>query len=215
MYNLSLEHIVKKVLNESLSTPAYHFTEFYRFYKMVDYDYIMLSPIERDKGGNKDDILSRNGRYDYYMSATRQRNSNVGYPGNIGGFDVRLTLNSDAFNSNLHSMPINFFYNPKGKETDKQRYTNMPDRDMWKYHHDVESEDRVYSNQRYLHDLSKWILRVDILIPPILTLRTRNEIYDILNSKIGDRVFLYRRVEDFDFQKNEIKDTSELTVKNF
>ena len=87
---------------------VYHFTTFKSFYDMVDKDVIQFSLA----GGLSDKYL--NGTYGngakYFLSTTRVRDGRFGYS---QGLNVRLEINSDAFNSNFSAGPVDFFYKSK------------------------------------------------------------------------------------------------------
>ncbi len=200
---INFENIVKKVLNESLSQMAYHFTNIYHLHKMIDTNKIRFSEVER---GLNVDRLSKNNKYQYFLSTTRQRNNQVGYQHYLE-LDVRLTLNTDIINNKLHSEPVNFYYDSADKESSKQYYLNPNVRENDRIHqHSVESEDRIFSNVKYLYGVSDFINRIDILYNSEVygTKKYKEMLYDILNSNVGDRVYVYDNDKDFNFQTNNV-----------
>ena len=197
------KNIVKKVLDESLSRMAYHFTNIYHLHKMIDTNKIRFSEVER---GLNVDRLSKNNKYQYFLSTTRQKNNQVGYQHYLE-LDVRLTLNTDIINNKLHSEPVNFYYDSADKESSKQYYLNPSVREKDRIHqHNVESEDRIFSNVKYLDGVSDFINRIDILYNSEMygTKKYKEMLRDIINSNVGDRVYIYDNDKDFNFQTNNV-----------
>jgi hypothetical protein len=173
---------------------------------------LKFSETERTYGDrNLHDILSDNDKYGYFLSTTRQRNSNIGYQHYLD-CNVRITLNSRAFNNNFRSKPVDFFYE-KGKPSSKQHYSNGDATEKEIMHqHQVESEDRIFSENEYLDNADKYILRIDILFTKdLLTSKGYvSMLDDIVHSYLKDKIFVYDNKKDFDFQTNNTVDVEEL-----
>jgi hypothetical protein len=204
---------VKKVLNEALSQVAYHFTDLLHLHKIIDGNKIKFSDIERAYHDiNLANRLSKNDKYGYFLSTTRQRNSTIGYPSYINS-NVRITLDSDAFNSTFHSEPIDFFYGNCDNESSKQSISNgKASPKSIRHQQEVESEDRIFSNKKYLSDINRYIRRIDILFSNDL-LRSKGYVEmldDIIHSYMKDKIFVYDNERDFNFQTNNTINLEEL-----
>jgi hypothetical protein len=200
--SVSLKDIISKTLNESLSQRAYHFTTLKKYHQIVDSDSIIFStPFGEDLGINID--YGRGARY--YLSTTRIRDGRVGYS---EGLNTRIELNSDFFNNNYHSGPVNFFAKSISRDNGGNGFDANNQRQ-------TENEDRIYSNKRILTGITRFITRVDIYIPIKDLSELKNHYYDIYtmlrdiyNSDMGLKTFVYNNAYQFNIQGNNI--TNEL-----
>ena len=133
-----------KNLNESVSSVVYHFTTMHGLYGMINDDYILLS---KSDPNSIDNIMSKD--YPYYLSLTRNYNSNVGYVGKENNYkrnfydgdvkfgrlstlNVRIEFYGDLLNKDYEGSPVDVLYSKKKKLEDElksleQRYSEMQD----------------------------------------------------------------------------------------
>lgn len=194
--SFNFSNISKKVIKESLSNMVYHFTTFKSFYDMVDKDVIQFSLA----GGLSDKYL--NGTYGngakYFLSTTRVRDGRFGYS---QGLNVRLEINSDAFNSNFSAGPVDFFYKSKFIKNPEKLKMKIPSKfDATK----DEAEDRIFSNKPEVHNLAKYVRRVDILFDNGISPKEFEMLRDIYNSPIGLQTFVYDNRMEFNRQGKNI-----------
>ena len=205
--NFSFSNISKKVINESLSKMAYHFTDLPNLHKMIDTDTIKFS-----KARGRDRVIGVNyGRgAEYFLSATRVRDSRFGFS---PGFNVRIELNTDGFNNKFFSKPISFFQGPNGTSCKNDYLYNSEYTDSYDIERQphVENEDRIYSKVSEVHNIGKYINRIDILLPinnleSYLTSHreTCNMLRDIYNTPFGLKTFVYNNRNMFNRQGKNI-----------
>jgi len=199
--------ISKKILKESLSQRAYHFTDLASLHRMIDTDTIKFSkPSRRDMMLN----IKYGRNLPYYLSTTRVRDCRFGFS---PAFDVRIELNTDKFNNNFVSKSVSFF---KGSNSESYKnyytrpggYAKDYERQIQPY---VENEDRVFSNTSEVHNIAKYITRIDILLP-INDIESyfneHKDIYnmlrDIYNHPMGLNTFVYNNKNQFNRQGRNI-----------
>ena len=192
--SFNFSNITKTILQEYLSNMAYHFTTLYNAYEMVTTDTIKMTEPYTDSDR---EIQAKHGKK-YFLSTTRVKDGRFGYS---KGYNVRIELNSDAFNSNFSAKPVSFFKDSKLKAFNQ-------DDDSY-----VEAEDRVFSNSHYLHNISRFITRIDIFIP----IKTE-DIYNIKNmmrkkwhmletmysTPFATKIFVYNDMTQFNKQGKNI-----------
>ena len=146
------ECIQKFVLNESISKVVYHFTNFDNAVNIIRNDKIILST---SWGGDLVDISNKK----FYLSVTRQRNSDIGYPKAIG-LKVRITLDGEKLNQRFSGKAVDFFGSREGLKGKFGYYKKTP---INKYQPSTESEDRIFSHTPTIEHVSKYIIRMDVL----------------------------------------------------
>lgn len=202
--NLNFSKSVSKILKESLSQFAYHFTTLDRYHQMVDKDELIFSkPYGTDvliniKYGNK---------APYYFSTTRVRDGRVGFS---DGKDVRIELNTDFFNNKFKARAVNFF---GARNIKFQTVFGKNDDFMNGNKYETENEDRIFSSVSSITGISMAINRVDIFLPiendelPFLK-RRYYDIYtilrDIFNTGMGLKTFIYNDAKEFNKQGKNI-----------
>lgn len=200
---INFENIVKKVLNESLSQMAYHFTTLKKYYQIVDSNKITFSKAY----GTDVDVNNKYGKKSpYYFSTTRIRDGRVGFS---KGKNVRIELNTDFFNNRFRANAVNFY----GSRNKYKTILGLDDGSMSGNKYETESEDRIYSDVPEITGVSKCINRVDVLIPlqidELKEMVTRNRDYytmlrDIFNSDMGLKTFIYNDEMQFNLQGKNI-----------
>ena len=221
MFNF--KEIVDKVLNESLSRVVFHFTNIIRLFGIIAQNKFILST---SNGYDEDYSYG----YPYYLSTTRVKDARFGYS---RGFNVRLTLDSQALNSRFRAKPVSFFSGTyQGKEgkkiSPKQNYINKISQNLknnpdsfspTSYNvvmTDVENEDRLLSNKPYIENPYMYILRIDILmnLDEINEYMSYRNGYDSIKNILSEgnyshKTFVYGTFKDFNRQTNPINDKVE------
>lgn len=203
--------IVESILKESLSKFVYHFTNLERFYSMVDTDTIKLTKASNDRDVFLNDSFG-NGKL-YFLSTTRVRDGRFGYS---NGLNTRIELNTEVFNNKFKSSPVSFFKGETGTESSKNYYSKKRKYTPiagYQWQKRTENEDRIFSNMPELHNINKYINRVDVLIElNDWSIPNFKEIYpdkykklrDLYNSSIGLKLFVYNDMNEFNKQGKNI-----------
>jgi hypothetical protein len=201
MINL-VEHIVKGyLLKESLSSVIYHYT------LIPNLSHILISEcFELTDAMEKGDYEYQHPTKRFFMCFTRQKNSRLGYAQER---NVRLTIDGDLLNSNYEGHPIDYFAymipNKGGKILHNKISPHMDNLQK-----NVEAEDRLFSNQRYIKHIERYIKRIDILVDEYWRLE-ENEygttnleyLWHILQNFDEEYpIFVYNNRKDFDLQNN-------------
>lgn len=93
----------ENILKESLTNIVYHFTSLPNALSIVKNNAIFLqTPLGSDSENMKTKQL-------FFLSTTRQKNSEFGYSQKFKGVGARLTLDGDLLNQNFKSKPINYW----------------------------------------------------------------------------------------------------------
>ena len=179
-----------KLLMEFLTSVIYHFTDEEGLEMICRNNIIPLTKYDKyyTNYEQNDELLS-NG-YSHYLSFTRVRNSNVGY-GSWKFTDslltVRLQLDGDLLNNNYHGEPVDYF--KVKSSTNDQRF--------------IQSEDRLFSDEEYIEDASKYIVRIDVLLNDEVDIEWFKGYIDKLKqtSELGEKIFAYVDKEKFNFQR--------------
>jgi hypothetical protein len=168
-----------KLIKESLSDIAYHFTHSTRLLKILENDEIMLSTAL----GDERDLLINRGKFNY-LSTTRSKNS-----GYISG-NVRITLDGRKINQRYKSVSVDFF--KKGP-----KYSEQEDR--------VISDNLSIPNfSKYIIQIDIRISEKEISNGYESLTDDMKKIINLCNKK---NITLYFYVEDknFKLQKNQIQ----------
>lgn len=201
--SFNFSNAVTKILKESLSQMAYHFTTLKKFYQMVDSDKIVFS----EPHGVDVDINDKYGdKAHYYFSTTRIRDGRVGFS---KGKNVRIELNTDFFNNTFRANSVNFY----GTQNKYKAIFGLDDGSMSGNNYETENEDRIYSNVSGITGISRCVNRVDIFLPisneelPLIK-QKYYDIYlilrDIYNSGMGLKTFVYNDEMQFNLQGKNI-----------
>lgn len=142
-------------INESLEE-IYHFTNTDNLLELIKDDVFLTSS---DDGYNPKE-------YKYYISTTRVKNANIGYPtGMLNDKIVRICLNVDILKSKYKVKPVDWGH---AKEIAIKKNWPAGEKDFDKNKHEilkqtnVESEERVYTNDEEIKQFSKYIKRIDV-----------------------------------------------------
>lgn len=184
------ESIDRFILNERLSSVLYHFTGISGLYQILESDSFKL----KSSYGRAADDLHKSKKF--YLSCTRQRNGLLGYSNK---FPVRISLDGDLLNQRYEGGAVNYWGSTMGKQTyyDKSKYDKID------YHQlGTENEDRIFSDEPFIKDASKYIKRVDVLLRKNASEFEFSCLYNILRkSKV---VFIYDNEKDFNYQTDNI-----------
>ena len=203
MINL-VEHIVKGyLLKESLSSVIYHYTLIPNLSSILISECFELTDAEEKGVDNEYQHPTKQ----FFMSFTRQKHSRLGYAQER---NVRLTIDGNLLSSNYEGHPIDYFayMNPnKGGKI----FHNKISPQMDNLQKNVEAEDRLFSNQRYIKHIERYIKRIDILVDDYWRLEEENEdgttnleyLWHILqNFEEYYPIYVYNNRKDFDLQNN-------------
>lgn len=202
--------IMEEILNEGFSRYIYHFCTISALQNIVKSDSFILSPAN----GNETDIKLNFG-YPYYMSFTRQHNSNVGYSAWMNRdadyaktdmmlLNCRITVDGRKLGNAFRGEPVNYHFRTNKKSRQQQSIGF----DEAKLVEIRQSEDRLLSNEPIIRDVSKYIERIDIL----LTRKPNgkfgqaplNAVQLILkNQKFSGKIFVFDNKRDYDMPKAE------------
>lgn len=210
-----VRHNINETIDESFSDKIYHFTTYENLLYIAKYNAFFLNHV----GNNTNDIyLNRNN--EYYLSFTREKSSEVGYPAYMNGkynkllfinrkispsdsLFVRIEVDGNKLNKNFKGIPVNYHF--------KQNRNNLlqrvlPQEVMFQYR---QNEDRLISNKDKLENANNYITCIDIYIP--LTYIGNKQsgfkqiIYLLRNSIFKNKINIYTNKQDFDLKNNNIK----------
>lgn len=177
-------------LNESLTDVVYHFTSLLSCYKIVSSNTILL------QSSFANDSDNFNTKQLYYLSTTREKNSNFGYSQRFSKSGARITLNGRKLSQRYKAKPIDYWGASMGKQKYYKGNYSFKEKQQ---HSNGESEDRIFSYENSIRNAFDYIERIDILI------NAQNEnhlflVYKILLSGFGDKIFVYNNPDDFNKQ---------------
>lgn len=205
------ENQYKTLLNERLSSVLYHFTGLYELLEIIQDDAFYLNTSYRGASDDKHSTKK------FYMCFTRQVNGRQGYS---RGKPVRIEFDGDLLNQRFEGKPIDYWGDTMGKHQ-FFRDPNYGGGNVINYEQNTtENEDRLFSNEPVIREISKYIKRIDILLSvrtqpnpfkPIdlsnLTIDSFNnidgvKIANIIYRHLRDRVFIYATERDFNLRNN-------------
>lgn len=141
-------------INEAMEE-LYHFT--------CSYDLVGIAKND-EFYSSKNDGHSPKG-FDYYMSTTRSKNANTGYPSQIWGDElVRIVLDGRKINSKMKIQPLDF--SPSKGRAIRVNWNNVEDFDKYKdsimMQSNVEAEDRILLNKKSIPNFHIYIKEIHI-----------------------------------------------------
>ena len=203
MINL-VEHIVKGyLLKESLSSVVYHYTLIPNLSHILISECFELTDAEEKGVDNEYQHPTKQ----FFMCFTRQKHSRLGYAQDR---NVRLTIDGDLLSSNYEAHPIDYFAYMNPNKNGKILYNKISPH-MDNFQKNVEAEDRLFSNKRYIKHIERYIKRIDILVDDDWRLEEENEdgttnleyLWHILqNFEDYYPIYVYNNRKDFDLQNN-------------
>lgn len=215
-----IQKCVKSVLNETLSNQQffYHFTDIKGYIGCCNdntlhtayHSQFNSTPISREE------FNKRNNNSEYGICLTRCRSSKMGYANKEYGdspFVCRLTFNGNTLNKirKLRSQPVNFYYQIH-KDEDNVMSPKMK-KTLGKGMNNDESEERLNTNE--IHDLDKYVYRVDIFVDNSISFKILPQLANVVNTPIGLKTFVYVNRNDLDFCTNKCLSLREyINIKN-
>jgi len=179
-------YLIKNILKEALSSIVYHFTSLTNFYEIAKHNEILLS------SSIAKDAESKYDKGTFFLSLTRQKNSDLGYTAGWNDNFVRIEFDGDKLNQNFKGEPMNYWGASMGKDYYMKRRDNVRDWEQLQKQKRTENEDRLYSNNNKIQNIYKYIKRVDALVkidnmyryiyPPMLNWDGKVFVYDNLNE---------------------------------
>lgn len=184
------------LLTEALTDIVYHYTSLKNGYKITSTDTIHL---QSALGGSADNM---NRKELYYLSTTREKNSNFGYSYKFKNSGVRIELDGQKLSQRFKGQAIDYWGDNYGKQTyyDGRRGDDFETK---QHHTSSEAEDRLFSNQPTINNVHKYIRRIDVIFNP----QDEEElkyVYHILNSNMRNITYVYDDINDFNAQNDKI-----------
>lgn len=183
------ENIEKLFLTERLSSNVYHFTTLNNLYKIVMGDEFILSTAYKGKSDDWDPNKK------FFMSLTRQRNGLLGYSNR---YEVRICFDGDKLNQRFKGKAIDYWGDSMGKQYYYRDMRNNHRLD--KTQNRTENEDRLFSDDPVIENISQYIERIDILVDE-KTIDLAHLVF-ISNRKFTSKLFFYNNEKDFNYQTN-------------
>lgn len=183
-----------QLLSEALSDNVYHYTSLSNALSIVNSDTIYL---QSALGGTADNTQRKEL---YYLSLTRQRNTNFGYSYKFRTAGVRIEFDGQKLSQRFKGKAIDYW----GSSMGKMSYYNgnrSNDLDSKAHHTSNESEDRMFSNEPVLYDAHKYIKRIDVIFNPE-DKEQYQLVYHMLMSKLNRWIFVYDNENDFNKQSD-------------
>ena len=148
-----IEESIKKVINEGISDIVYHFCGLPNGYNICKTNKIFFMPSISTQSESE-----LNGKNSYFLSTTRQRNSNFGYSTKYNsGNSVRITLDGRKLRENLSGRPTDYWYSPGFTLNSKQSYyKDKVSFSTAQQHASNESEDRLFSRKQMLEGMKRY-----------------------------------------------------------
>lgn len=199
-------NITESILNESLSDILYHFTTIDGLYNMIVNNCFILS----SSHGNVNDTYLNSG-YPFYMSFTRERTSKTGYaaymnrPKGLFGrkndvpfsnqLTVRLEVDGTLLRSKFKGKPVDYHFKMNRNNKVQQKLSQA---ELVQYR---QSEDRLLSTDEFIHDLRKYVRRIDIYYPKeyigyqsatfakLLNILTKSDFKELVNVYFNESDF--------------------------
>ena len=111
----------------------------------------------------------------------------------------------------LRSQPVNFYYQIH-KNEDNVMSPKMK-KTLGKGMNNDESEERL--NTTEIHDLDKYVYRVDIFVDNSISFKILPQLANVVNTPIGLKPFVYVNRNDLDFCTNKCLSLREyINIKN-
>ena len=193
MKKIILKESKLTLLSESFSQVLYHYTDEDGLYDICKNNAIQLTPANKYYTNYTINDKNINGDYPYYLSFTRQRNSNMGYASwkfQSSLATIRITFDGDKLQYNYKGEPVDYF-----KRKSKSNIFRNPNDAAF-----VQSEDRLFSNQPVIKNADKYITKIEILL-------NNNEeediqwlkefINELKQTKLGNKIITYTNVKEF------------------
>ena len=138
----------------------YHFTHTHNLIKVLSDDVWLCS---EDDYHNEDDFKDL-----YYVSLTRSKTTKTGYPTNLEQRNmVRVIFDGRKLSQQFKIRSVDYFpgfknFVPSAAKRDPEAYKKF--KGEWMKQGNVEAEDRLYSKQELIKNISKFIVGVDVNI---------------------------------------------------
>lgn len=227
-------------INESLSSKLYHFTTINILSVMDSFNEILLSSV----GDNNNDKELNSG-FNFYLSFTRERTSQVGYAGyKNGAFNdiiaqrekefgdeknnefrekplselllVRLEFDGNLLNNSFKGKPVNYHY--RHNKFNKLHKMFSPE-ELVVFR---QSEDRLLSNKYKIENADKYIKRIDVLFPENEIFKTgkfnktaKYLAYLLLNGTFKDKMNVFFNVNDYNSNMGNVNNDNEKFLSYF
>jgi hypothetical protein len=156
-----MKHITKfeQFVNEAISSEVYHFTDVNRFLSIIKSNKINLST---HMGTEADDKASKGL---YFLSVSRSRSPLLGYGHTMSKWEqsfVRIQLDGNKINNKYKGGAVDYWQrkDPKMHMADGQNIDYVKQ----SLNRTFEMEDRLFSDQPEMLNISQYIIKVDIMV---------------------------------------------------
>lgn len=141
---MKLKQIYEELLSEVVSDVLYHLTIIARLTNILESNQFRLTST------SDPDEKVKSGKYDYFLSMARSRQSHSIASRESSRGLVILTMNRDKLKSRYRIRPVDYWGSPISHKTVRRN---------------VEMEDRLLSNSKMISDAINYIDHIDILVP--------------------------------------------------
>lgn len=177
-------YLNEDIIKEGLSKTIYHFTTLQNLLEIMNTDNMYLQSGLRSGGSD-----SKSNSKLFYLCFTRVSDGRFGYSRNR---NVRIEFDGDRLSYNYSGKPIDYW----GETMGKQYYFKnaQEDNKIIDYTQPyTENEDRLFSKEPVIRDVSKYINRIDVLV------NENNEQEMAIAYKLchKDNIFIYNNQKDF------------------
>jgi putative nucleotidyltransferase with HDIG domain len=150
----------KSLLKEGLTPIVYHFTTVNNLVQILEQNKMLPSEVVIHHRDSVNEPLRKGYSGEKYISFSRTKSSNIGYATSTHMLDVRMTFDGDKLNNNYYAKPFNYGDSSVYDDNDKNKHKT-------KNFKDFEYEDRLFLKDGTdgIKNISKYILRIDILTP--------------------------------------------------
>lgn len=183
-----LTGLTQSPLYEAISSVVYHFTSPKLAYSIVKNNAYYLQSVASDENETY-------GTKMFYMSTTRNRNTNMSYASNYGAEygrnGVRFQLDGQALSARFKGFAIDYYASQ-----------NSSAHKLTRQHKDFEMEDRLVSDDAIIENFLKYVTRIDILF---VEENDETGYISRICELLPGKVHVYGNYQDFNHQtKNEI-----------
>ncbi len=199
--------VIKKLLEESLSSIVYHFLPIRNLTPILEDNKINFST---HLGTNGDSIHPTKGYY--FLSLTRSKAHTIGYARNMSGAAfgeadssfARIKFDGNKLNHRFKGAPADYW---QRKDFEKLKAAHGPGANYKDVFHramaDFESEDRLFSKTPFLDNANKYILQIDVFIPENKidsTSQVITQLKSIIShsESLGISLYVYTDIKNFE-----------------
>lgn len=193
-----LRNDIKNIIKESITPIIYHFSKINKVINILENNnFILRLALEGNKPINKNKF--------FFLSTTRIKNSNIGFPATMAKYDslVRLELNGQKLNNNYKSIPVSY-WNPSRDINDPEykHYTNNKySKEFYQnFNKHDENEDRIIHDKKYIPNANKYITKIDVFVNEVDINNQELQYLKFLADQLNIPIYFYDDLKYFDHQ---------------